>query len=313
MDYKTLGWQDILVKVPSDWEMFFEKKKPKKQKKEVGYFGFRDLKSKRLEIRWVRYELKHKPKIKDAFEDYKKILKKSQKDINKRAEGTNEIKSHESRYLYWELRSENDEGIQGYLVNWICDESLRLFICQSQFPIKESSIEKPLMMEIISQVNCHPKGDFTKWSLPNLQVSTPLGMKLIKRNILIALSFIQLRNKDLDLLAYRIGLAEQKVKNDDELPDWFKSYFKDKLPDIPSNYKPDTFEKFLFEKKQTIWKGVQKKEKKISLSNRYYETYIWSNLEKNDIYCTIIKMKKLPSSKIEKLIEKMIKMIILNN
>ncbi|MHA1984941.1 MAG: hypothetical protein ACW967_11340 [Candidatus Hodarchaeales archaeon] len=306
------GWQDILIKVPNDWEMVFEKKKPKKQKKETGYFGFRDSNSKKLEIRWAKFE---KPPLNDKIiENYKKSLKKQHKDINIKSEGSSDVYEHHSRYLYWELKKEN---FQGYLMVWCCVETSRLIICQSQFLIKESSKEKPRITEIISNINCHSKKPFVIWTAPNLQVYSPPEMKIVKRAFLIGLSFIQLHNlsDNFDLLAYRLGLAKRKVKNFDELPEWFKEYYKKNLPGIFANYNPGNFEKLLFDKKKEIWCNLQEHNKKVSISSakNFYKTYIWLNTEKNDIYCIIYAKKKPPGEEVQDLFDKMTKIMIKNN
>ena len=306
------GWQDIIIKVPNDWEMIFEKKKPKKKKKESGYFGFRDLNSKKLEIRWAKFK---KPILNDkVIEDYKKSLKKAHKTINIKSEGSSEVNKHNSSYLYWEIK---EQKIQGYLMAWSCPETSRLIICQSQFSIKESSKEKPRVTEIISKINCHSKKQLVIWTAPNLQVYCPPQMKLIKREILIGLSFLYLRDKknNYDLLAYRIGLANRKVKKFDEIPEWFKNYYKKNISGISTNYNPDEFEKLIFEEKKDIWKNVQSFTKKINLGsgNQYYNTHLWLNSEKNDIYCIIYVKKKPPSEEIQELFDKTIKLIIKSN
>ncbi|MHA2096767.1 MAG: hypothetical protein ACW98F_19300, partial [Candidatus Hodarchaeales archaeon] len=54
MDFKTIGWQDIVLNVPNEWEIVFATKTPKKKGKEItGYFGFRTTEKKILEFRWV--------------------------------------------------------------------------------------------------------------------------------------------------------------------------------------------------------------------------------------------------------------------
>ncbi len=310
MKYQTLGWQHILIKVPSDWHLVFEKEKPKKTEKKTGYFGFHDSKAKRLELSWAEI-LKKAPEIKSVLEDYRKSLKKSYKKLKIRTEGTREVNGHKARYLYWELENEK---IQGYTIVWICTQSYRLVICTSQFSIEKKSTEKPLIMEIISQIDCHPDEAFLIWSAPNLEIQSPSSKtELIKKDFLIGLTFIHLRGEDLDLRAYRIGLADQKVENPDEIPKWYKEYFKENLPGIPSKYTPSEFEKLIYQQKRITWKSIQRIEKKFPKSLTYFETFLWSNLNKNDIYCIIFAMKKPLTTKTRKLIETIIKLAIRAN
>ena len=166
-----------------------------------------------------------------------------------------------------------------------------------------------------SNINCHSKKDLLIWTAPNLQVYCPPRMKINKKEILIGLSFLQLRDiKDnYDLLAYRFGLANQKVKNFEEIPEWYENYYKKSISGISSNYKPEKFEKLIFEEKKDIWKFTQRRDKKIGLGIRFYETYLWLNSEKNDIYCVIFVKRKPPSEEIQELFNKIIKLIILGN
>jgi len=127
------------------------------------------------------------------------------------------------------------------------------------------------------------------------------------------LTFIHLRGDDLDLLAYRIGLADQKIESPDEMPKWFKEYYKENLPGIPSKYSPSEFEKLIYKKKKITWKSIQKREKKFPKSLIYFETYLWSNSNKNDIYCIIFTMKKPLTTKTRTLIETITKLAIRAN
>lgn len=306
METQTLGWQYILIKVPIDWHMIFEKKRDRSQKKESGYFGFRDAKEKKLEVSWIKFD-KKAPDINKAIKEYFKSLKKSNKKIKIRTEGEREVNKHDARYIYWEL---DKEKIQGYVVIWNCSQTKRLIICTSQFTTKEISKEKPLIMEIISQINCHPESKFSVWSAPNLRIYSPyLSMTLKKREFLIGLTFLHLNNDDFDFLAYRIGLADQKVTDVSEIPEWYKKYYKEHLPRIPSNYTPDEFIKLVYKKKTVTWKNVQIIEKKL-VKNRSLETYLWLNPDKNDIYCIIFSVKRKISAKTRDLIEKMTKLAI---
>ena len=242
MKYKTLGWQHILIRVPDDWHMIFGKKHGRKSKKGTGYFGFRDSKAKKLELSWAKIS-KKPPKIKKVIDDYLKSLKKSNKKIKIKTEKTKKINEHEATSVYWELEKE----IQGYLIVWICNKTERLILCTSQFPTSEKSTEKPLIMEIMSHINCHPESVFTIWSAPNLQIHAPfLKVNLIRKDFLIGLTFVHLGNGTLDLLAYRIGLANQKIESSDEMPDWYKEYYKENLPGIPSRYIPGEFTKLMY-------------------------------------------------------------------
>jgi hypothetical protein len=306
METQTLGWQHILTKVPIDWYMFFEKKHDQSQKKKTGYFGFRDDKEKKLEVSWIKFD-KKAPDVNRAIKEYFKSLKKSHKKIKMRTEGEREVNEHNARYIYWELEKEK---IQGYVVIWNCSQTERLIICTSQFATKDTSTKKPLIMEIISQINCHPESKFSIWSAPNLQIFSPyLNMTLKKREFLIGLTFLHLKSDDLDFLAYRIGLADQKVKDVSEIPEWHKKYYKKHLPRIPSNYNPEEFTKLIYKKKTVAWKAEQIIEKKL-LGNQFLETYLWLNPDKNDIYCIIYSVKKQFSAKTRDLIEKMTKLAI---
>ena len=306
METQTLGWQYILINVPIDWHMIFKKKRDRRQKKETGYFGFRNAKGKKLELSWVKFD-KKAPDISGATKEYFKSLKKSHKKIKIRTEGEREVNKHDARYFYWEL---DKEKIQGYVVIWNCSQTQRLIICTSQFATKETSTEKPLIMEIIFQINCHPESKFSVWSAPNLQIYSPyLSMNLKKREFLIGLTFLHLNNDDFDFLAYRIGLADQKVTDVSEIPEWYKKYYKKHLPRIPSNYNPDEFTKLVYKKKTVTWKNEQIIEKKLA-GSRSLETYLWLNPDKNDIYCIIFSVKKKIGVKTRDLIEKMTKLAI---
>jgi hypothetical protein len=306
METQILGWQDIKLKVPINWHMVFEKKQDKKQKKETGYFGFRDEKEKKLEISWVKFD-KKAPEIGKTIKEYYKSLKKAHKKIKIRTEGEREVKKHSAKYIYWEL---DKEKIQGYVVTWNCSQTQRLIICTSQFLTKDSSVEKQLIMGIITQIDCHPESEFSLWSAPNLQIYSPyLGMTLKKREFLIGLTFLHLSNNDLDFLAYRIGLANQKISDVNEIPDWFKTYYKKHLPRIPSNYSPEEFTKLIYKKKTVTWKAEQVIEKKLT-GKKSLETYLWSNTDKNDIYCLVYSSKGELSKKNRDSLDKMTKLAI---
>ncbi|MFX0207135.1 MAG: hypothetical protein ACFFDT_14190, partial [Candidatus Hodarchaeota archaeon] len=118
------------------------------------------------------------------------------------------------------------------------------------FPTSKKSEEKALIMEIMTHINCHPESVFSIWSAPNLQIHAPfLNSNLIKRNFLIGLTFVHLRDETLDLFAYRIGLADQKIHGPDEMPNWFREYYKENLPGIPSRYLPTEFKRLFYKKK----------------------------------------------------------------
>lgn len=309
MKIQTFGWQHILVKVPIDWHMIFEKESRKRQKKETGYFGFRDSKEKKLEISYAKIE-KKPPDINNVIEDYFNSLKKSHKKIEIKNKGPKKICGHDGLYIYWNLEK---EALQGYIVAWVCKHTQRLIISTAQFEISKKSTEKSTIMEIISLINCHPQSTFSIWSAPNLQIHTPyLSMRLKKKLFLIGMTFLHLCNDDLDFLAYRIGLADQKITSTDDIPTWFKEFYKKNLPGIPANYSPEEFTKLIYRKKTITWKCIQLEEKKFSLklSKKYHETYLWSNPNKNDIYCIIYSLKNSPSAKGREKIEKMTKLAI---
>ncbi|MHA2297729.1 MAG: hypothetical protein ACXADA_17000 [Candidatus Hodarchaeales archaeon] len=304
---QTLGWQDIVMKVPRDWQMFFEKKTPKKQKGETGFFGFRDIKEKKMEIRWVKF--KRYPQLDKAVSDYKKSLKKQKKEIKIRVDRSDEINGHEANYSYWELEKEK---IKGILMVWICDESLRVIFCQSQFSDKDVSRIKPIVTEVITRMNCHPKDFSSIWTAPNLHIITPTKMKLVTKSILIGLTFFHIRNADLEIKAYRMGLADQKII-DTDITKWYKGYYREKLPGIDSRYNPGDFLKLLAGKKKIpVWKSEQALNRKFR-DTKIFETYLWSNPEKNDIYSIIISLNKKPSKGIKDSIQKMINLAIKNN
>ncbi len=309
MKYQAYGWDDIHVPVPMDWNMVFEDKKKKKDKKESGYFAFRDSKTKRLEISWAEVR-KDNADISKVTKDYHSTLKKSHKKIKIKSEGKRKMNDHTAEYLYWELEKEKT---QGYVMVWLCPKSKRLFICSSQFGTREKSEFKPLIMDIMGRINCHVESVFSMWSAPNLKVYSPyLSMKLVDKQFLIGLTFLELKNDKFHLFSYRIGLADQKIKSEDSLPEWFKEYYKKNLPSIPSKFTPEVFKKFTFNKKVTIWKNESIQEKRIALKKRihYFETYLWYNPDKNDIYCHIYYLRNTPSVKQKDLIDKTIKLAI---
>ncbi|MFX0013147.1 MAG: hypothetical protein ACFFB2_04905 [Promethearchaeota archaeon] len=309
MKTQTFGWQYFLINVPIEWQMIFEKKRQKRQKKKTGYFGFRDAKEKKLEVSWAKID-KNTPDLSKVIKNYFETLKKSSKKIKIRTEGDRKVNEHKAKYIYWELENEK---IQGYIVVWICDQTQRLIICPAQFARKEKSVEKPLIMNIISQINCHPESKFSMWTAPNLQIYSPyLNMNLRKKDFLIGLTFLHLYNEDLDFLAYRIGLADQKVSDVGEIPDWYKGYYKKHLPGIPTNYSPENFTKLIYKKKTVAWKNEHTVEKRIPLNlrNTYLETYLWLNSKKNDIYCIIFSTNRKIEVRIRDLIENMTKLAI---
>jgi hypothetical protein len=289
--------------------MVFEDKKKRKDKSESGYFAFRDSKVKRLEISWVNAR-KDKVDISKVVKNYYESLKKSHKKIKIKNEGRKKNNDHTAEFLYWELEKKKT---QGYVMVWLCSDSNRLIICSSQFGTKEKTELKPLIMDLIGKINCHTESIFSMWSAPNLKVYSPyLGMNLVEKQFLIGLTFLKLRNEEINLFSYRIGLADQKLESEDSLPEWFKGYYKNHLPSIPSKYTPDEFKRMTFKKRTTIWKNEFLLEKRITIKkmNDYFETYLWYNPDKNDIYCIIFSLKNTPSPKQKDLVDKMIKLAI---
>jgi hypothetical protein len=289
--------------------MVFEEKFKKGSNRDTGYFAFRDSKTKRLEISWANIQ-KEIPDLGKITEDYYKSLKKAHKKIKLKSEGKNETNEHTSAYFYWELEKEK---VQGYVMVWICQKSNRVIISNSQFDFKEKSRFKPLVMEIISKINCHTESPFSMWSAPNLQIYTPyLSVKLVERSFLIGLTYLRLKNDDIDLFSYRVGLADQKIENADQLPEWYKDYYKKHFPGVPSKYTPEGFKKLIFKKKIPIWQNeiTLKKKFKFKRTSDYYLTYLWYNPDKNDIYCFIFSTKKDPSGVQRDLMEKMAKLAI---
>ncbi|MHA2224074.1 MAG: hypothetical protein ACXAC8_02645 [Candidatus Hodarchaeales archaeon] len=312
MSYKTVGWQSILVRIPVEWEMIFEKKKSKKSKKETGYFAFRDSQGKKFELSWAQIE-KKAPKLTSVIHDYIDSLKKTERKIKIRSDKPREVKGHEAHYLIWELEKKK---IQGYMVTWVCSHSERLIICSSQYTIQDQSKIKPIILEIYDQINCHPQSVFSIWSAPNLQIHAPyLKMKLKRSQFLIGLTFLNLKSEELEVFAYRIGLADQKATEFEKLTEWFLGYYQSFLPNIPMKYDPEKFTKILFKKKIEVWKNLHISQSKISLrkSSTHFETYLWMNPEKNDIYCLLFSIKGGYTSQIRESVEKMTKLAIATN
>lgn len=315
MKFQIYGWEHIIINAPSSWHLFFEKK-PKK--KDSGYFGLRDQKEKKVELSWAPLPTKKKPpQIKNVLKDYFKTMTSSNKHVKLRTEGKTKVKDHQAEYFYWHL---DNEDIEGYITSWICVETQRIFICTSQFSKRERSNFYPLLSKITSEIDCHPDDAYSLWSAPNLNIFSPLReLKLIKRQFLIGLTFLQLGNQDMDLFAYRLGLANQKVKSFEEIVDWFQNYYKSNLPGIPSRYNPKEFVKIKLKGSKKIdidvWKSIETSEKKLPLKSRKsaYWTYIWLNDEKNDIYCLILNLKGETSTKLKTMNEKIVKRAILAN
>lgn len=308
MKFQTVGWEHIEMNVPEDWKMIFEKEKYKSKAGKTGYFGFSDTIQRRLELSYAKIE-KKAPEITDVLKDYYKSLKKTYKKIEIRKEANSKINDHLAKYIFWKK-----ENIEGYIYSWICSKTKRLLICTSQYSKDEKSSLKQVIMDVISQINCHPNKEFSIWTAPNLQIHTPyLKMQLNSRDLLIGLTFLEFENKNITLFSYRIGLADQKIKSEEEIVDWFKTNYRKYLPRIPSKYNPEVFTKLVFKKKVNIWKNVESKKSIFHLKNVYFETYLWLNIEKNDIYCLIFSLKKQPSAKIRELIDNMTKLAIANN
>ena len=307
MKFQTVGWEYILINVPSDWNMVFEKEKSKSNKEKTGYFGFRDLNGKRLEFSYANLR-KKPPKLHNVLDDYFKSLKKNYRKIKIRKEAATKVNNHNALYIFWELEKEQ---MQGYITAWICVETNRLMICTNQFSTKNKTAEKAIITEIMSHINCHPDGAYSCWSSPNLQIYTPfLKMDLVRRQFFIGLTFLEFKGEKMHILAYRLGLANQKIKSEEELPEWFISYYKKQLPRIPKTFKPEIFSKLLFKNKIQVWKNVENRLSRIPSKNYNFETYLWTNSEKNDIYCLIFELNKNHSKKTEKSIEEIVKLAI---
>ncbi|MCK4849350.1 MAG: hypothetical protein KAT16_10005, partial [Candidatus Heimdallarchaeota archaeon] len=169
MKFQTVGWEYILINVPSDWNMVFEKEKSKSNKEKTGYFGFRDLNGKRLEFSYANLR-KKPPKLHNVLDDYFKSLKKNYRKIKIRKEAATKVNNHNALYIFWELEKEQ---MQGYITAWICVETNRLMICTNQFSTKNKTAEKAIITEIMSHINCHPDSTYSCWSSPNLEIYTP--------------------------------------------------------------------------------------------------------------------------------------------
>ncbi len=318
MDFKTIGWQDIVLKVPDEWEIVFATKPPKKKGKEkTGYFGFRTTKKKLLEFRWVEVEKGKAPDLDVVIGDYFNTIQKEQKRIKKRTDSGIEVSTHKGKTLYW---TSEDMSLHGYIVAWYCNVLHRLIIMQSQFSSDEAHKIKTDIMQVLETVKCHPVDYESKWVAPNLTIFTPRSMYLIKQAFLVGLSFFQLRYEILDIYCYRIGLANQKINSIDELPAWFLNYYPKTLPGIPSGFKPieeDFSKKTLSKKKDIVW-NYNNKEQKSTFplkSKSVFQGYFWQNEEKNDIYCLIFKYKRQSSTNknIVQIIEKMFSLAVRNN
>jgi hypothetical protein len=307
LKFQTVGWEYILISVPSDWNMVFEKEKSKSNKEKTGYFGFSDSKGKRLEFSYANMRDKP-PKLPDVLESYFKSLKKNYRKIKIRKEATSKVNEHDARYLFWELEKEK---MQGYITAWTCPETNRLMICTNQFSMKNKTAEKAIVLEILSHINCHPESTYTSWSSPNLQIYTPfLKMNLMRRQFLIGLTFLEFNGDEMRILGYRVGLANQKIKSEEEIPEWFKSYYREHFPRVDSKFKPETFNKMLFKNKISVWKNTEIRLSRIPSKNYHFESYLWTNPDKNDIYCLIFELNKTVSKKTEKTIEDIVKLTI---
>ncbi len=318
MDFKTIGWQDIVLNVPDEWEIVFATKTPKKKGKEItGYFGFRTTKKKILEFRWVEVEKGKIPDLDVVISDYFETIMKKQKKIKKRTEKVIEISDHKGKTLYW---ATEDMTLHGYIVVWNCDILKRLIIMQSQFSNDEAKKIKADIMQVLETANCHPIDYESKWVGPNLTITTPRSMKLIKQAFLVGLSFFQLRYKSLDIYCYRLGLANQKISSIDELPAWFIDYYPKTLPGIPSGFKPseDEFSKKITSKPERNFWHFRRNTQGRNLPLRPksdIQGFFWQNKEKNDIYCLIFKFKSQTESqkRNEQIIENIVKLAITNN
>ncbi|NHJ01162.1 MAG: hypothetical protein EAX86_03425 [Candidatus Heimdallarchaeota archaeon] len=310
MKYQKLGWDHLIVSVPTDWSLIFDKKPPAKKKIETGFIGFRDSSTKRLEISWAIIK-KKPPEPKKVLGDLFKTLKKDNKGIKIRNEGEKKVNAHNGYYIYWDLEKGDS---QGYLLSWVCHKTQRVIICASQYQNKEKDVFKPLITEIMTGLICHSEEKYLLWSAPNLNVYTPaFEMNLLNRKFLIGLTFLELSKADLEVYAYRIGLANQKIDDSNKLPEWFPEYAKNNLPNIPSNYKPTPdFSNLVYKKKIEVKKLIQCSDSKMPLKTRkgYFETYLWLNQEKNDIYCIIFRLDKQPESDLHTQIEEIIKYAI---
>jgi len=310
MNLKAVGWEHILINVPEDWELVFQKDQKKSKKQETGYFGFRDSYQKRLEISYTKIA-KKPPKVSSVLADYFKSLKKNNRKIIIKKEASMKVNEHNAEYIYWELKKEQ---VLGYIFSWICPESNRILICTTQFSIDEKPEMKQQLVELISKLKCHLNADFIIWSAPNLQISTPVyDMHLQKKVFLIGLTFLEFKGANLSLLVYRIGLANQKIKDESNLPEWFKDNYKKDLPKIPRNFQVGEFSKLHYKKRENIWKSSYQVESKIPKRGMYFETYLWLNYDKNDIYCLIFRSKTLPSTKKRETIENITKLAIMVN
>lgn len=316
MDFKLVGWQDIVLKIPQDWEMVFATKPLKKKgKKETSYFGFRTSKKKMMELRWIEVGRREIPDLDTIINDYFKTMRKQDKKIKKRTEKKLSVNGHFAKTLYWITEKAT---LHGYIVAWYCEELNRIIILQSQFSRDESNKVKDIINRILENTDCHPVDYKSWWVGPNLNILCPRSMKLEKQLFLVGLSFFQLRHPNFNLLCYRLGLANQKIDNFEEFPNWFINYYPKKLPNIPSEFKPETkeFNKMSFGKeKKEVWKyekiRAQKRIKIIRSSN--FQAFFWENKDKNDIYVLIFKYKAKTVETIDSITENIVKLAISNN
>jgi hypothetical protein len=318
MDFKNVGWQDIVLKVPSDWEMVFATKEPKKKgKKLTGYFGFRTSASKMMELRWIEFDAGKKPELNIVVNDYFKSMKKKHKKIKKRTEQEIKIREHDAKTLYW---TTEDKKIHGYIVVWACEVLSRIIILQSQFSSDKAKDIKSSIMQILETINCHPNDFESIWVAPNLAINTPRFLKLVEQLFLVGLSFFRIRHHLFEIFCYRLGLANQKIDSFDDLPEWFTEYYQKKIPGIPSGFKPkvNEFNKLSAKKEQkALWKFSRQNQKsKMKLIGKSeFQAFFWQNVEKNDIYCLIFKYKQRSKDIEERksIIDKIVKFAITNN
>ena len=108
----------------------------KKGKEKTDYFGFRTSTQKVLELRWIEVEKKKAADLDVVITDYFETISKELKNIKKRTKSEIKVNDHTARTLYW-ITEERD--IHGYIVVWICPETGRLVILQSQFSSNEAN------------------------------------------------------------------------------------------------------------------------------------------------------------------------------
>lgn len=315
MANKLLGWQDIIIEVPTNWQITHTKLKVKKKlKNKTGVIVFWESSRKLLELRWLTFDHKKKPNKETIIDDYIKSIKKENKSLEEKNKGKGRIFDHDYIRAIWEIKKNK---ISGFITVWVCEKSYKIIICQSQF-LENANSEMVEVKKVINSIKCHKTTNYSIWSGPNLQLSTPRNMLLIENKFLIGHSFIHLVSKlddfPFNIIAFRIGLANQKVSDSNTLPEWYKEYIiKTKFDQIISKYSINTFEKFLFEKVKPIWKDIFITNKSKIFSQYYFETYLWMNEEKNDIYIVIYYGKEKNKSEIEIQIKKLIKKTIHEN